>query len=156
MKKKSTLLVLNILLTLGLLIPVSCLEVTAEGHRESMFPFIEGETFSIRWEHSVEKEDWEEMFKVEKGTIGLTGTRFKTFGAGVPNDAGEDTYLKNGWVHMTGINQAVGKDMTVRSGPSTDHRFLLKKYEIDFRPQTAYRISVVREPLLNAIIEKLR
>lgn len=72
------------------------------------FPGWEGTTFTLRWMHSVEKEDWEEWFKVtDAGAIEITGTRFKTFGAGVPSHAGKETHLDNGWVVMTGIDRIV-------------------------------------------------
>lgn len=72
------------------------------------FPGGEGARFTLRWMHSVEKEDWEEWFEVTaNGAIELTGTRFKTFGAGVPSAAGKVTTLDDGWVVMTGIHRVV-------------------------------------------------
>ena len=63
--------------------------------------------FSLAWTHSVEKESWVETFHIEGRAIVLASTRFKTFGAGVPAEAGHETRLKNGWVVMDAIDRVV-------------------------------------------------
>jgi hypothetical protein len=63
--------------------------------------------FSLAWTHSVEKENWVETFRIDQGSIALVSTRFKTFGAGVPDHAGHETRLENGWVVMDGIDRIV-------------------------------------------------
>ena len=63
--------------------------------------------FDIRWQHSVEKEDWIECYMIHDGAIEIASTRFKTFGAGVPAHAGRHTTLRNGWVEMSGIDRVV-------------------------------------------------
>lgn len=111
--------------------------------------------FRIRWEHSVEKEDWEERFIVQDGGITLTGTRFKTFGAGVPHNTGEDTYVRDGWVYMDGIHQPIGSSLAFRTGETTEHRLSYGKditYQLD--EKTAYQVSVNRMPAWKFIVLK--
>lgn len=113
------------------------------------------QTLRIRWEHSVEKEDWEEVFIVQDGKITLTETRFKTFGAGVPHNTGEDTYVQDGWVYMTGIHQPVGSELVVRTGEATEHRLFYGKditYQLD--EKKAYQVAVRRMPVWKYIVLK--
>lgn len=58
--------------------------------------------FSIRWIHSVEKEEWTEFYEIKNGELLLTHTSFKTFGAGVPSTPhdGRLTTLEKGFVSM--------------------------------------------------------
>jgi hypothetical protein len=117
-------------------------------------PGWEGTRFTLRWMHSVEKEDWEEWFEVTaSGAIELTGTRFKTFGAGVPAAAGKTTTLDDGWVVMTGIQRVVDPlavqaavaehyRMRYRIGPA-QHTFALSRAD----PPPILTFSVQRAPL---------
>ncbi|WP_051353305.1 DUF1850 domain-containing protein [Thalassobacillus devorans] len=139
-----------------LLIPLlfnklTVLTVSVNNNLERAF-FIQNEgSFSIRWIHSVEKEEWEEMFVVEDEEIVLDSTRFKTFGAGVPNDAGDDTFIKDGWVYMTGINQTIGKQLVTRTGKTTEHRFIKGDEVFKLEPSQPYRIAVENINLWHAI-----
>tara|TARA_A100001391_G_scaffold197792_2_gene178446 strand:- start:8545 stop:9060 length:516 start_codon:yes stop_codon:yes gene_type:complete len=100
-------LVLALVATAALL-PLPWL-VVLEGQRPRLaLPGTTGTTFVLRWTHSVEREDWEERFRIEPdGGLMLVATRFKTFGAGVPDQAGTETHLQNGWVVMSGIRRPV-------------------------------------------------
>lgn len=71
------------------------------------FAVDDGARFSLAWRHSVEKEDWIETFTIRERAIVLTATRFKTFGAGVPDHAGRRTTLEDGWVVMDGFERVV-------------------------------------------------
>ncbi|SFG56253.1 hypothetical protein SAMN05216353_15615 [Halobacillus alkaliphilus] len=125
--------------------------IEAEGEAEHVFWYREDAEFSVRWTHSVEKEDWEEMFALEDEMIELTATRFKTFGAGVPNDAGEDTFLKDGWVYMTGITQTIGKELALRTGRETNHRVIYEHHRLDLKKNHSYRIKVDRSSIWKGI-----
>ncbi len=104
---------------------VIVLTVSKEGSLSYIFRVQDGTTFSIRWIHSVEMEEWEEFFVVENRKIFLESTRFKTFGAGVPNDVGEDSFIKDGWLYMTGIHREIGGELQIRAGSNTAHRFFI-------------------------------
>ncbi|MGV3467158.1 MAG: DUF1850 domain-containing protein [Heyndrickxia sp.] len=54
-------------------------------------------SFSIKWMHSVEKEDWIESYKTTKDGFLLYESTFKTFGAGVPSE-GEVVKKYDDWV----------------------------------------------------------
>ena len=58
--------------------------------------------FTLKWIHSVEKEEWIEFYEKKEKTILLTTTAFKTFGAGVPSTPkdGQHVTVKDGYVTM--------------------------------------------------------
>lgn len=61
--------------------------------------FYLNEEFEIGWIHSVEKEPWFEKYELQDGSLVLTETRFKTFGAGTPS-TGEVIPSNDGFVHL--------------------------------------------------------
>lgn len=61
--------------------------------------YVKEDTFQIEWIHSVEKEEWGEVYERKGRSIVLTETYFKTFGAGMPSD-GEVVDSKEGYVQM--------------------------------------------------------
>ncbi len=64
--------------------------------------------FIVKWIHSVELTPWEEIFRIDDSNeIILDRTRFKQFGAGVPDEAGNKTEIKDGYVIFSGINQKI-------------------------------------------------
>ncbi|MEC3883931.1 DUF1850 domain-containing protein [Halobacillus sp. HZG1] len=150
---KQTYLIVGVLIILSsafslFLVKVEVLGIYSNQELTRLFRLEEGDGFTISWTHSVEKETWEEMFVIEDGTIELTSTRFKTFGAGVPNDTGDQTYLKDGWVYMTGISQRIGRELAIRTGKSTNHTFMYgKDTTISLKSQKAYQVKVQKVPL---------
>lgn len=66
-----------------------------------------GDEFVVQWEHSVEKELWQEKLKInEDGDIVLIETRFRSFGAGVPSSKDEgNVYFENGFLVMTDLQE---------------------------------------------------
>lgn len=83
-------------------------ELTGRGEpvRRYVFPGGDGTRFSLRWQHSVEREDWIETFELSAGGIDVVGSRFKTFGAGVP-DTEMASHLEHGWVVLDGLHRPV-------------------------------------------------
>ncbi|GHC27943.1 hypothetical protein GCM10010082_21470 [Kushneria pakistanensis] len=83
-------------------------ELHAQGtlERRYVFPGDDGTRFSLCWQHSVEREDWIETFALSKGAIRVVSSRFKTFGAGVP-DTGQASRLEQGWVVLDDIARPV-------------------------------------------------
>ncbi len=89
-----------------------------------------GNEFKVRWMHSVELQPWEEIFRIgEEYDIVLDRTRFKSFGAGVPDSAGKKTEIKNGYVVFSGIDKKI---VNLRYGVSdfSKHRFYFKNKEL--------------------------
>ncbi|WP_280563746.1 MULTISPECIES: DUF1850 domain-containing protein [unclassified Chromohalobacter] len=132
------------------LYPWSWLAVREGSQWRYAFPGWEGTSFTLRWTHSVEKEDWEEWFEVtEGGAIEITGTRFKTFGAGVPASAGKETHLEDGWVVMTGIDRVVDP-LAVQAAPAEHYRMRYAGHMFALShasPPPIYTFSVRRAPL---------
>ncbi|WP_052504475.1 DUF1850 domain-containing protein [Rossellomorea aquimaris] len=136
-----------LLLTLLAVVPMNTMVLSYENKNIVVQPFFNQKEVSIRWTHSVEKEDWEEFFLIENTTITLTSTRFKTFGAGVPDVAGEDTFIKDGWVYMTDIHQPVGDSLRFQTGKNTNHRISFNERTLVLDPQRSYQLSVRSVPM---------
>ncbi|MGB7757132.1 MAG: DUF1850 domain-containing protein [Salinisphaera sp.] len=103
--------------------PRPWLEIRHGTNVVAVYPGAAGTRFSLRWMHSVEREDWIECFRVtEAGAIDIAATRFKTFGAGVPAHAGRHTELEHGWVVMSGIDRDVDP-LTVQAAAAERYRF---------------------------------
>lgn len=81
--------------------------------------FLLEDTFTISWIHSVEKEEWNEIYIInDEGTLTLTETYFKTFGAGVPVD-GEIIPSNDGYVHMKIMRQMDSLTLVVSENVQT-------------------------------------
>jgi hypothetical protein len=58
------------------------------------------------WIHSLEKIPWNEYFHVDsKHRLILDAITFPAFGAGIPENKGKVCYVKDGLIHMEGIDQ---------------------------------------------------
>ncbi|MCR8850410.1 DUF1850 domain-containing protein [Rossellomorea sp. SC111] len=151
MKKRILVVFILFLLALSAFVPMNTMILSDEKQNIIVQPFLEEKDVSIRWTHSVEKEDWEEFFHIQDETILLTSTRFKTFGAGVPDHAGDDTYIKDGWVYMTGIHQTIGSSLRFQTGKETNHRIRESGRTTSLDPQVSYQLSVRSVPLYKVI-----
>ncbi|MDT9026485.1 DUF1850 domain-containing protein [Rossellomorea yichunensis] len=140
-----------LLLTLLAIVPMNTIVLSYENKNIVVQPVFNQKEVSIRWTHSVEKEDWEEFFHIKDNTINLTSTRFKTFGAGVPDNAGEDTYIKDGWVYMTNIHQPIGTSLRFQTGKNTNHRISLNARTLVLDSQRSYQLSVGSVPMYELI-----
>jgi len=114
------LVVATVALVLGW--PRHWLTIRQDDQLLAVYPGGKATQFSLRWRHSVEEEDWIETFKIVNSAVQIASTRFKTFGAGVPADAGTRTTLEHGWVVMTGINRDVDP-LTVQAAAAEQYRF---------------------------------
>lgn len=69
-------------------------------------PLDDSNEFTMQWIHSVELEPWEETFRVDENLdIILDRTRFKAFGAGVPDSAGKRVDTSDGYINFLDIDQ---------------------------------------------------
>ncbi|MEF2071338.1 DUF1850 domain-containing protein [Consotaella aegiceratis] len=106
------------------------LVIAERGHPVQVFWTAPGERFTLSWIHSVEKEAWEETFRIDgEGAISVVATRFKTFGAGVPSDVGTITRLEDGWVVMEGIERRVDP-LAVQAASAESYRLRWRGREI--------------------------
>jgi hypothetical protein len=147
MKKRIIGIMILLLFFLPAFVPLNTMILSYQNQNIVVQPFLNQKDVSIRWTHSVEKEDWEEFFHIQDHTITLTSTRFKTFGAGVPDHAGDTTYIKDGWVYMTGIHQPIGSSLRFQTGKGTNHRIRVNGRTIPLDSQVSYQLSVRSVPL---------
>jgi len=101
-------------LLIALLIRVPAIKVAYNGEAF----LLKEKEFEIGWIHSVEKEPWFEKYKLEKGNLILTETRFKTFGAGTPS-SGQTIPSDDGYVHMQINRQMEAVHLTVSKNVRT-------------------------------------
>lgn len=80
------------------LYPSKQITFEAEGYDTLYLP---PDVFELHWVHSVEKEEWFEVFEVVDNELLLTTSHFKTFGAGVPSYSDKETYIEDGYVVYT-------------------------------------------------------
>ncbi|MCM2129814.1 DUF1850 domain-containing protein [Larsenimonas rhizosphaerae] len=113
---------MSVLVLAIMLVPVQMVVVSHQGTPWLAFHAGEGSTFQVRWTHSVEKEPWEETFRVEGRSLYVISTRFKTFGAGVPAQAGDHTTLEDGWVVMRGLHRRVDP-LYIQAAPREHYLF---------------------------------
>lgn len=88
----------------------------------------------------MEREAWEENFlAAADGSIVLHSTRFRTFGAGVP-DSAPQTRLEDGWVVMEGFARRVDP-LVIRANAATEHRLMFGSTTYTLDPGQ-YRFTV--------------
>lgn len=133
--------------------PKSTLVIEAEGYDPV---FLESDTFELHWIHSIENEEWFEIYEIQDNQMLLTKTYFKTFGAGVPAQSEEPVEITDdGFVGLT-INETYpGLYMNVSENVETkivqdDNDYLL--YEM-FETNTSVEIKVVEKPLFVHLTE---
>ncbi|MBE2897231.1 DUF1850 domain-containing protein [Pasteurellaceae bacterium HPA106] len=94
------------------LVPVQGVEF----HSETLHCLLKGETFRLRWHHSVEHQWWIEQYRTQGEQLMLTATWMQTFGAGTPSK-GESISAPPGYVGfkraiaMREINWMVSRNM---------------------------------------------
>lgn len=126
-------------------------------HRESARP---GTAFMVRWIHSVELEPWEEHFVIGGDrAIYLEKTRFKAFGAGVPDSAGTRTVVEDGYVVFSGIHRKM-EDLVYGASPLARHTFVsgkatLRLYELA-APDAPVAIRVEKTSLATRLLQLLQ
>ena len=155
-------LVMTVAILLGIatvVYPLPWLAVKQGAEWRLALPGWAGTTFKIRWMHSVEKEDWEEWYRITAGgAIEITGTRFKTFGAGVPAHAGKETHLADGWVVMTGIDRVVDP-LAIQAAVAEHYRMIFAGHVIPLSrhdPPPILTFSVVKAPVWQVLPALLR
>jgi len=76
----------------------------------------------LEWIHSVEKEPWREIYRINSHHLLLTDVYLKSFGAGVPSDLEGVTVNEGGIVHTSKIDRQIEALNWVHSH-ETDHTF---------------------------------
>jgi len=124
-----------LILCIGLFLSFFKIPVLILEHREtSEILLLErvspGAEFTIRWMHSVELQPWEEIFRIdEEYRLVLDRTRFKSFGAGVPHEAGKKSEIKDGYVIFSDINTII-PEITYGISDYAKHTFIYNTHEL--------------------------
>jgi hypothetical protein len=95
-------------------------------------PIEPGESFTIRYIHSVDISPVYEVFYAdEKKGIVIKETYFKMFGAGMGHWPGRGSIVEqSGWTFIKDMNIAIGEFYLRIGAPSVDHTLLIKGQEI--------------------------
>ncbi|NDI33537.1 DUF1850 domain-containing protein [Chengkuizengella sediminis] len=151
--------IITILIMLYILFffPVTVLLIQSDNEINQKFYIHNFNEFSVRWIHSVEMEEWEEFFEIQGVSIVLNSTRFKTFGAGTPSNAGTHSFIKGGWVYMININRQIGNELVIQTGNETNHRIYIKENILELNKiDTAYHIKVEPMKLIDIVSGYIR
>lgn len=72
------------------------------------------------WIHSLEKIPWNEYYHIDdRFNLVLDAITFPAFGAGIPEDKGRVSYVKDGLIHMEEINQTFAELVWLNSHMAT-------------------------------------
>ena len=128
--RKTYILFLAISLVILAFLPMHVLTIEAMYSNEVYLiePFNEDDTFIMKWIHSVELEPWEEWFAIDKEGIVLQKTRFKAFGAGVPDSAGKEIYMEDDYIVFDQIDTKM-PSLTYGISPLAQHTLIIKNKE---------------------------
>lgn len=142
-----------IVLSFFLFIRIPVTEVDVDGKNY----YILEEKFTIGWIHSVEKEEWFEIYERKEDFFLLTETYFKTFGAGTPYNE-QATKTEDGFISMEigyeypELNMIVSENVqtTIYMNDKTIPLFeYADDYEvIHFRVSTISLLDMLREEFL--------
>ncbi|WP_430884963.1 DUF1850 domain-containing protein [Fusibacter sp. JL216-2] len=92
-------------------------------------PLDDSNEFTMRWIHSVELEPWEETFRIDDDLeIILDRTRFKAFGAGVPESAGKRVDTSDGYINFLDIDQPM-ESLVYSISPVAKHTLIVGNQE---------------------------
>jgi len=89
----------------------------------------DGDSFSIKYIHSVAKTPVIEFFEINDGKILLTGTEYQSYGAGLPTSTEGNYILKNDKFIIKNIDQFLPK-ILLRVSDYAEHEFIYKNHSL--------------------------
>jgi hypothetical protein len=92
----------------------------------------EGETFSIRYIHSVDKLPVHEFYINEDGELILTGIKVIDFGAGLDYVGEGDLRMEGKWTYIDNLQRKIDS-LPLRVGSIADHTLIYRDKEIYLR-----------------------
>jgi len=104
-------------------------------------PFAYGQTFSIRYIHSVDHSPVFEVFTAKKGEgLVLKETYFRMFGAGMGHWEGHGKIVQEGqWIKIKDINQSLGSFILRVGSQGVAHTILMGEKEWNLSQRAAGR-----------------
>lgn len=145
-KKFFTLLIGVLLALLAVLfIPINVVQM----QKDSFICYFKDDFFELSWIHSVEKEEWSERYRVDKSGFSLIESRFKTFGAGVPNSA-KSTITKDGFVAFETDIKFNNINWIISSNVNSTLKLKDKKFKVyeHFEEYSELIFSTKKSPLI--------
>ncbi len=102
----------------------------------------DGEDFSIKYTHSVELTEVVEIYQIQKNTIILKETYFKSYGAGLPATTPYTFEITDRGFRIYNIDEIM-TDLVYRTGAEkADHRIIIRDQENRFLDFSAPRQGV--------------
>ena len=108
-------------------------------------PLVYGQSFSIRYIHSVDRAPVFEVFEAKKGKgLVLKETYFTMFGAGMGHWEGHGKIVQEGrWIKIKDINRSLGSFVLRVGGREVAHTILLGEEEWNLSQRAAGRRVIV-------------
>lgn len=162
-RKRASILVISIIAAISILhtIKIPVLLLTNQHNGEVLFldRVAPSTGFDVRWMHSVELLPWEEHFIVDKDSnIVLSSTKFKAYGAGVPENGGKKTIVKDGYIHYIDINKKM-PSLIYGISQFAKHTFIYKGREIPLykivEDGTPVWFQIKKLPMANYLFKRL-
>lgn len=117
-------------------------------------------TFTVAFEHSVDKLPVYDTFTLRDGAIVLDSTRLRQFGAGMGHVPGEGTgHAEGEWWVVSGIDRPADPLLVRVGAPTTEHRLLHAAGETPLSPCWAgerLTFEAVRESTLARLLPTAR
>ncbi|PLR79039.1 hypothetical protein CU633_02305 [Bacillus sp. V3-13] len=124
-------------------------------------PVATGDLFTIRFTHSVEKTEVDEVIRVGSDELIIDSTIYESFGAGLPFDIekGQKMRTENGKIIIENINRKVPFiDLSIGQ-VIANHTLLFKGETIPLKdlsePGTSLRFTVTDESPIQSLIRRL-
>mgnify|MGYP002625939278 CR=1 FL=1 len=93
------------------------------GRTYAGYPMDEGTAFSVSFVHSINKTPYYDLYEIRNGQIWVTGLKYYSFGAGVPEELDPGwqlTLLPDGGMLVTGLDAPLDQ-IIYRVGTVYDH-----------------------------------
>ena len=103
------------------------------GRAYASYPMAEGEEFSVSFVHSINKTPYYDLYQIRQERIWVTGLRYYSFGAGVPEEldpAWTLTLLPDGGMLVTGLDMPLD-NIVYRVGTVYDHFLHLPDQDVN-------------------------
>lgn len=118
----------------------------------------QGDTFIIRYTHSVDRTEVDEVIRVGEKKLIIDSTVFESFGAGLPStiQKGQKIRRERGKIIIDHMNQPVPRIDLYIGQVIANHTFLFQGETIPLKtlskPGTSIRFSVSKENLLKGLV----
>lgn len=152
---------ITLLLLAALFSPFFSALTIESGVGDYCLPLKNGEEFSIKYTHSVNRSPVIDTIERTDNTLTIRSSLYQTYGAGIPvlSDNVGDVYTEteDGYL-LSGID-AVYPEISVITGTYSDHRLIYRNQELalkdSFGEKTPITLSIRRVSLIQLILYRL-